>query len=61
MLKQVLGLHGKVIWGKNYAGFQERKQYQNYTTAGTGPHFAENAVRTVAARADEHFRRAKLI
>ncbi len=43
ILKQVLGLKSKVVWGKNYAIFQEVKQFKNYTTPGTGPHFAENA------------------
>lgn len=42
--KQVLGLNGKIKWGKGYAKIQEVKQFKNYTTPGTGPHFAENAV-----------------
>ena len=45
IVKQVLGLKGKIVWGKNYAAIQETKQFKNYTTAGTGPHYAENAVR----------------
>ncbi len=44
ILKQVLGLKGKVKWQKNYAAFQETKQFKNYTTPGTGPHYAEDAV-----------------
>jgi hypothetical protein len=52
VLKQVLGLTGKIIWGKRYAIFQEGKQYRNYTTAGTGPHFAENAVRDVVKNSE---------
>lgn len=44
VIKQVLGLHGKVIWTKKYAIYQEEKQFANYTTPGTGPHFAKNAV-----------------
>lgn len=48
--KQILGLSGKIIWGKNYAVFQETKQFKNYTTPGTGPHFAENA----AKKAHDH-------
>lgn len=47
VVKQVLGLRGKIIWGKNYAIYQEEKQFKNYTTPGTGPHFAENAVKEV--------------
>lgn len=44
-IKQVLGLHGKMRWGKDYAVFQEVKKFRNYTTSGTGPHYAENAMR----------------
>lgn len=44
IIKSVLGLNAKVKWGKNYAKYQEVKQFKNYTTPGTGPHFAENAV-----------------
>lgn len=44
ILKQVLGLKGKIAWGKKYAVFQETKQFKNYSTPGTGPHFAENAI-----------------
>lgn len=45
ILKQVLGLKGKVLWGKNYAIYQETKQFRHYTTSGTGPHYAENGVK----------------
>lgn len=45
VLKQVLGLSGKIAWQKNYAAFQEDRQYRNYTTPGTGPHFAEDSVK----------------
>ena len=27
--------------GKNYGVYQEEKQFKNYTTPGTGPHFAQ--------------------
>lgn len=47
VLKQVLGLHGQVVWAKDYARYQEDKQFKNYTTPGTGPHFAESAVTKV--------------
>jgi hypothetical protein len=50
VIRQVLGLKGKVVWGKNYAGIQETKQFKNYTTPGTGPHFARNAVENVTKR-----------
>ena len=58
LLKQVIGLSSKIIWGKNYAIFQENKQYQNYTTPGTGPHFAQNSVYKVTANADRYFNKA---
>lgn len=45
VIKQVLGLKGKIEWGKTYAVFQETKQFKNYTTPGTGPHYAENGVK----------------
>lgn len=50
VLRQVLGLRGKVRWLKKYAIYQETKQFKNYTTAGTGPHFAENAIKKVVKR-----------
>lgn len=46
VLRQVLGLHGTLEWRKKYAAIQETKQFANYTTPGTGPQFAENAVRS---------------
>jgi hypothetical protein len=42
-IKQVL--HATMSWGKSYAVYQEVKQYAHYTTAGTGPHYAEKGVR----------------
>lgn len=47
VVKQVLGLHGKVVWGKNYSARQETTQFRNYTTAGTGSKFAENAAKAL--------------
>jgi hypothetical protein len=61
VLKQVLGLHGEIRWQKRYAEIQETRQAKHYTTPGTGPHFAENAVRDVSAHSDDFFRRAGLI
>lgn len=60
VIRQVLGLSGKVKWGKNYAKFQETKQFKNYTTAGTGPHYAENAVRDVVRKTSDISKRAGL-
>lgn len=50
VLKQVLGLKGKVKWMKKYAVYQEKKQFKNYTTPGTGPHFAENAAKELVKK-----------
>lgn len=60
ILKQVLGLKGKVVWGVNYAIFQEKRQFRNYTTSGTGPHFAENAVKIVVKNTDKIARKVGL-
>ncbi|RDH76345.1 hypothetical protein DVS77_21565 [Mycolicibacterium moriokaense] len=57
-LKQVLGLTARITWGTNYAGWQETKQFANYTTPGTGPHFAEDAVNKVLDDAPKYFRKA---
>jgi hypothetical protein len=58
--KQVLGLHASIAWLRSYAGVQETKQFRNYTTAGTGPFFARDAVKEVLGRAETHFRKAGL-
>lgn len=58
--KQVLGTHGVLAWRRSYAPIQELTQFRNYTTPGTGPHFAKNAVRAVLGRAEQHARRAGL-
>ncbi len=55
VLKRVLGLQAQISWNKEYAAAQEDTQYRNYTTPGTGPHFAETAVRAVVARSGEIF------
>ena len=60
ILKQVLGLKGKIKWQKNYAGFQETKQFKNYTTPGTGPHYAENAVHKAVKNTSTIARKAGL-
>ena len=61
IVKQVLGLKGKIIWGKNYGVYQETKQFKHYTTAGTGPHFAENAVNAMIKLTNTIGRKAGLI
>lgn len=65
IVKQVLGLHGEIHWLKEYAGAQEAgttRGYpiKNYTTPGTGPHYAENAVKKVAKDSDVYLRKAGL-
>lgn len=67
-LKQVLGLHGTLKWVKSYASVQERgkradgtHQIRNYTTPGTGPKFAENAVNKAVEDTNIVARAAKLI
>lgn len=50
VLKEVLGLKGKVQWKKDYAAKMETVQFKNYTTPSTGPHFAESAVEQVAKK-----------
>ena len=52
---------GVVNWTADHAEILEQKQFQNYTTPGTGPHFAEKAVRQVNERFDQHLRAAGVI
>lgn len=61
VLKQVMGLTAKIIWGQRYASILETKQFVNYTTPGTGPHYAENAVRTLQRSPENAMRKARLI
>lgn len=61
VIKQVLGLKSIISWGKNYAIYQETKQFKNYTTPGTGPHFAENAVNEAIKKSDRIAKSAGLI
>ena len=61
VLKQVLGLNGKVVWGKGYAKYQETKRFKNYTTPGTGQHFAENAAKELPGKTVEVGKQSGLI
>lgn len=61
VLKQVLGLSGKIKWMKDYAIYQETKQYRNYTTPGTGPHFAEKSVKQTVNETQRIAKQAGLI
>jgi len=58
--KSVLALKGKIVWGKKYAAKQETTQFKNYTTAGTGPHYAENAVRKAVNKTSSIAKKAGL-
>lgn len=60
VLKEVHGLSGKIKWIKDYAIYQETKQFKNYTTPGTGPHFAEDTVRDMVSRTNEITKKAGL-
>lgn len=59
-LKQVLGLKAVIQWRQKYAAIQETKQFQNYTTAGTGPHYASKAVKKVSGELPKYAREADL-
>lgn len=59
-LKQVLGLKAIIQWRQKYAAIQEEKQFQNYTTPGTGPHYARNAVKKVSGELPKYAREANL-
>ena len=61
VLKQVLGQTGKIVWLKEYAAYQEYKRYRNYTTPGTGPHFAEKSVMQVVGNARRYWEKSRLI
>lgn len=66
VIKQVLGKTGTIAWHKKYAAAQEAgvirgSRIRNYTTPGTGPHYAADAVKAVVASSEQDFRKAKLI
>lgn len=57
--KQVLGLTAIIQWRQQYAIYQEEKQFTNYTTPETGPHFARDAVQAEVAEAAKYFGRLR--
>lgn len=59
--KEVQGLKAKITWTRRYAAIQETTQFRNYTTPGTGPHFAENAARAGSKNAMTSFRKARFV
>lgn len=72
VLKGVIGLSARVVWKMPYAAAQEAGQrtvrssgkvvrFRNYTTPGTGAHFAEDAAKQIPYRTAIIARRAGLI
>lgn len=65
VVKTTRGTKGKIVWDKVYAAVQERgmikgRPIRNYTTAGTGPKYAEKGVRKAILRAGDTLRKVKL-
>lgn len=65
VVKSVQGNKGSIVWDKNYAQAQEEGRtrgivMKNYTTPGTGPHFARRAVTKVARDSRSYFARVGL-
>lgn len=61
VLRQVLGLNGKIKWQKTYAAIQETKQFRHYSKAGTGPHYAQNAVELALQSSQQIAKKANLL
>lgn len=61
VLKTVSGLRGTIVWGQKYASRLETKQFRNYTTPGTGPHYAETSAKAIAKSPENAMRKARLI
>lgn len=59
--KTVQGKSGQIRWGQRYAKKMETIQFRNYTTAGTGPHYAERAVRSASKSPRNAMIKARLI
>lgn len=59
-VKQVLGLKAVIQWRQKYAAIQEKTQFQNYTTPGTGPHFASKGGKKVSTQLPKYAREANL-
>lgn len=60
VVKSVRGTQGSIVWAKKYAARQEKNRFKNYTTPGTGPKYAENAVRMVVNQSKMYFIRVGL-
>lgn len=57
-IKSVQGLHGRVRWLKKYAARLEKVRFKNYTTPGTGPNFALNAMKKTLKNQNSLYRKA---
>lgn len=62
------GTKQRIIWDQPYAQYQERgmrydgtHQIKNYTTAGTGPWFAKNAVKKSLKKLPNYFAEASQV
>ena len=53
------GVRGEIEWKRPYSWYQERGYtngpIKNYTTPGTGAHFAEKSVKKVTSTSDKYF------
>lgn len=63
---KVNGGKARIKWGKNYAAIQEEgvtwgKKIKNYTTPGTGPHFAEKSIKKIDKDRNDYLKRAAAI
>lgn len=60
-LMRVNGQKGRLEWRSKYAELQEENpggRFKNYTTGGTGAHFASNAVKKVASNSEKYYKAA---
>jgi hypothetical protein len=67
ILIRVIGGRGSIKWGEQYAQYQERgkrkdgsRRVINYTTGGTGKHFAQNAIAQVSKKIPSYMKKAKI-
>jgi hypothetical protein len=56
--KTVVGKIGTITWHANYAIYQEKKRFSNYTTPGTGPNYAENSVTQIVGNFNTYLQKA---
>lgn len=65
IITQAIGTRAQIGWRSAYAKIQNQPEdygvvYKNYTTAGTGSHFAEKAFRTTTAQMPQVLRQLGL-